>query len=122
MAQALTDAARSLAASHRFRARTGAQSRGAMVISDWKPHTNDSRKDLRGFFSVTLFNGLTLRRLTLHERGAKRSVRLPAREWIDVHGRKEFVRVVEFVNRAAARDFADQILAALDEHLKEKSK
>ncbi len=98
---------------------------GAIVISDWQPHVKSSRNGLRGFFSVTLFNGLTVRRLELHEheRTGKRSVRLPAREWIDLHGRREFIRVFEFVNnKAAARDFAGDVLAALDEHLKEKSK
>jgi hypothetical protein len=96
---------------------------GAIIIGDWQPHLQHSRKSLRGFFSVRLFNGLTIRRLELHERGGKRSVRLPRRQWIDLHGRKELVRPVEFVrNRAAARDFAGDVLAALDKQLKDKAK
>jgi hypothetical protein len=100
----------------------GRHGKGAIVVGDWHPHVQHRPKSLRGFFTVTLFNGLEIRRLELHERGGKRYVRLPRREWIDLHGRKEFVRVVEFVNNTAARHFREDVLAAFDEHLGEKAK
>jgi hypothetical protein len=85
-----------------------------IVISDWKPH---SKNTLKGFFSATLPSGMVLHSLMLHAKGEARWISFPGREWTNEQGEKQYVRNIEFVNRAVADKFRDAVLAALDEYL-----
>jgi hypothetical protein len=84
-----------------------------LVISDWKPYQKNT---LRGFFSATLPSGMILHRLTLHEKGESRWVGLPAREWNNGQGAKQYAKLIEFIDRATADRFQNQVLAALDKY------
>ncbi|HEY7388845.1 MAG TPA: hypothetical protein VH640_10065 [Bryobacteraceae bacterium] len=85
-------------------------------IADFRPLNKNT---LRGFFSAMLPSGLVFHDLMLHERDDARWVGFPAREWTDKSGVKQYVRFIEFRDRETANRFRDEILTALDEHLKE---
>lgn len=85
-----------------------------MVIANWPPHEKGS---FRGFFSATTPSGMTLHDLMLHERDGERWVGLPAREWADASGKRQYVRISDLPDRADSNRFRDEVLAALDEHL-----
>jgi hypothetical protein len=86
-----------------------------IVISDWRPREKNT---LRGFFVVTLPSGLVIRDVMLHVREDKRWISLPAREYTDPVGQRQFARIIEFVDRDIKDRFDEQVLAALDEHLR----
>jgi hypothetical protein len=85
-----------------------------LVISDWKSFVKNT---LRGFFSATLPSGMILHHLMLHEKGESRWIGLPAREWTNEQGVKQFSKLVDFTDRATADRFRDAVLAALDKFL-----
>jgi hypothetical protein len=85
-----------------------------ILIGDWKPH---SKNTLRGFFTATLPSGMVLHNLMLHEKGEARWIGLPAKEWTDTNGAKQYSRFIEFRDRDTADRFRDQMLDALDKHL-----
>jgi hypothetical protein len=87
-----------------------------IIISDWKPHQKNT---LRGFFTATLPSGLVLSSLMLHEKGDSRWIGLPAREWTNDQGTKQYAKLVDFRDRATADLFRDKVLAALDKYLAE---
>ena len=97
-------------------AKPGAVNAGhrSIEIAEWKPHTKNT---LRGFLSVTLPSGMVIHNLTLHEKGDARWVGLPAREWTDNQGEKQYAKLIEFTTRAIADRFRDEILLALDRYL-----
>ena len=66
---------------------------------------------------ATLPSGLILNSLMLHERNGARWVGLPAREWTNTEGVKQFAKLVEFADRRTADKFRDSVLDALDQHL-----
>ena len=85
-----------------------------IIIADWRPHEKGS---LKGFFRATLPSGLTLNGLMLHERDGARWLGLPAREWTDQQGEKQYAKIIEFIDRPTANKFRDAVLDALDRHL-----
>jgi hypothetical protein len=85
-----------------------------ILIADWKPHQKNT---LRGFFTATMPSGLVIHDLMLHESNGKRWVGLPGRPWTDEKGTKQFVRIIEFSDRATADHFRDAVLSALDAYL-----
>jgi hypothetical protein len=86
----------------------------SIEICDWKPLIKNT---LRGFFSATLPSGITIHNLTVHEKGEARWIGLPAREWTDQQGQKQYAKLIEFRDRATADRFRDTMLEALDRHL-----
>jgi hypothetical protein len=82
-----------------------------IAIINWQPRI---RNTLRGFFSAILPNGLVLHHLALHEKGETRWVVLPAPT---DKGPKLYAKFLDFRDRAAADNFRQSVLAALDEHL-----
>jgi DNA-binding cell septation regulator SpoVG len=86
----------------------------SIVISGWKPLTKGT---LCGFFSATLHSSMVIHDMTLHEKNEARWVGMPAREWTDSKGGKQYAKLIEFANRRVADKFRDQILEALDAHL-----
>jgi hypothetical protein len=60
---------------------------------------------------------MILHSLMLHERNGTQWIGLPAREWTSGQGVKQFAKLIEFRDRAAAARFQNQTLAALDEYL-----
>jgi hypothetical protein len=85
-----------------------------ITITGWRAYEKNT---LKGFFSVQLASGLILRDLTLHVRGGARWVGMPAREWTDHAGVRQFAAIVEFKDRTTANRFRDEALAALDAYL-----
>jgi hypothetical protein len=88
----------------------------SIQIADWKPRIQNT---LRGFFSVNLPSGMILRSLTLHEKGEDRWIGMPAREWTDFEGNKQYAKLIEFADRSTADRFRDAVLDALDKHLEQ---
>jgi hypothetical protein len=88
-----------------------------ILIADWKPLVKNT---LRGFFTATLPSGLIIHGLSLHEKGEMRWVGMPAREWVDNSGEKQFAKIIEFRDRATADRFRDEVLEALDCYLEER--
>jgi hypothetical protein len=86
----------------------------SITVADWKPRIQNT---LRGFLSVTLPSGMMIHNLTVHEKGESRWVGLPAREWTNVEGLTQYAKLIEFADRATAKRFRDEVLAALDKHL-----
>jgi DNA-binding cell septation regulator SpoVG len=82
-------------------------------IRDWKPRNKNT---LRGFCTVILPSGMIIHDVMLHEKGDRRWVQLPAREYTDAEGVKQFARFIEFENEATAGRFREQVIAALDRH------
>ena len=85
-------------------------------ISNWKPREKNT---LRGFFSITLPNGLIIHDVMLHEKGDRRWISLPAREYTDENGQRAFTAFLEFSDKTIAKRFHDRVLAALDRHFAE---
>jgi hypothetical protein len=82
-----------------------------IVISDWRPHSKGS---LKGFFDATLPSGMILHGLMLHEHDESRWIGLPAREWTNNQGVKQYARIIEFSSRTVADRFKNSMLEALD--------
>jgi hypothetical protein len=87
-----------------------------IVVSDWKPRVQNT---LRGFLSVNLPSGMVIHNLTVHEKDGSRWVGLPAREWTDSQGQKQYAKLIEFSDKATANRFKDAVLHALDQYLEE---
>jgi hypothetical protein len=85
-----------------------------ITIANWQPRIKNR---LRGFFSATLPSGMVLHHLTLHEKGETRWIGLPAREWINEQGVKQYAKLIEFSDRVTSDKFRDAVLAALDRYL-----
>jgi hypothetical protein len=88
---------------------------GALRASAWRPYEKNT---LRGFFDLTLPWGLIIRGLTLHVRNDSRWVGMPGVKYSKADGTTGYTPVLEFVDRAAADEFRDVALAALDLELK----
>jgi hypothetical protein len=70
------------------------------------------RNTLRGFFDVELPSGMVLCGCTLHEREGKRWVGLPAKPYTKDDGSQSWVKIVDFVDRARAKQFQESVLPA----------
>jgi hypothetical protein len=90
----------------------------SIIVAEWKPLTKNT---LRGFLSVNLPSGMVIHNLTVHEKGGARWVGLPAREWTNDQGVKQYAKLIEFRDRATANRFCDAVLAALDQYLEAAS-
>jgi DNA-binding cell septation regulator SpoVG len=86
----------------------------AVVIRAWRLHKKNT---LQGFLTVALPSGMILHDLTLHQRDEKQWIGMPAREWANDQGEKQYSRIVEFVDRAAADRFQVVVLEALNKYL-----
>jgi hypothetical protein len=84
-----------------------------IIIAEWRPLIKNT---LRGFLSVNLPSGMVIHNVTVHEKGEARWIGLPAREWTDSGGQKQYAKLIEFVDRQTANRFRDAVLAALDKH------
>jgi hypothetical protein len=85
-----------------------------VVIAHWKPH---SKNTLKGFFSATLPSGMVLHNLMLHEKDDARWIGLPAREWTNEQGIRQYAKLIDFRDHRTAKRFHDMLLTALDRHL-----
>ena len=81
-------------------------------ISNWRPRESGS---LRGFFSVVLPSGLVFHDCALFEKGDRRWINLPQREYAS-QGERKFAPIVAFADRDAEDRFRDCALEALDRH------
>ncbi len=88
--------------------------RRTITVRNWKPFHKNT---LVGFFSATMPDGVIIHNLTLHEKNGSRWIGMPAREWTNDAGEKQFARLVEFTSREIADTFRDAVLEALDQHL-----
>jgi hypothetical protein len=87
----------------------------AFKITDWRPRQNAT---LHGFFSIILPSGLVIRDCSLHRKGDRRWIGMPAREY-EVQGERKFAPIVAFVDRAAEDRFRLHALDALDRYFAE---
>ena len=62
--------------------------------------------------------GLELRDLTLHQKGGKRWVGLPAKPYQDENGDQKWSHIVKFYDKARGDQFEKTVIAALDIYLK----
>ena len=83
-------------------------------VSNWRPLNKNT---LCGVFDATLPSGLVFRGVMLHQREESRWINFPSREWTNNQGERQFVRIIEFADRAASDKFRDQVLLALDRYL-----
>lgn len=89
----------------------------SLKISDWLPARKNT---LRGFFAVTLPNGLVIRDFSVHEKGGRWWLSPPGRPRlqdgrvvIDDSGKPQYSPVVGFVDAEARRRLEAEILDAL---------
>jgi hypothetical protein len=73
-------------------------------IREWRPRENGS---LRGFFTIVTPSGLAIRGCSLHEKGGRRWINMPSREWIDKTSQKQYAKFIEFVNRTLLDRFSE---------------
>jgi hypothetical protein len=85
-----------------------------ITIRDWKPLFKNT---LRGYFSVDLPSGLRIHSLSLHQKGERRWIGLPARAYETDSGSTSWARVVEIPDRQTRERFEGLVLAALDRRL-----
>jgi hypothetical protein len=80
-------------------------------ISDFRPQTKNS---LKGTFTLILPSGMVIHGCLLLETNGKRWVGTPAREWTDAQGKKQYARIIDFVDRETASEWQEAVLHALD--------
>jgi hypothetical protein len=76
-----------------------------------------SKGALIGFLDVELPSGLKLNRCTLLEKGGKRWIGLPSKEWTKADGSKSYVPIVEIADRDARNKFNAAVLPLATEAL-----
>ena len=84
-----------------------------MQISNWKAHEKNT---LRGFFTIITASGLIINDCTLHQKGDRRWVGLPAREYTDTNGDRTFATLLAFIDRPTSDRFQTAALDALDRY------
>lgn len=82
-----------------------------MKISGYKEKTKNT---LRAFFTLELDSGLHLNGCTLHQKGDKRWVGLPARPYTDKAGNQTWAKVVDIPDKDRWAAFQHQALKAVD--------
>jgi hypothetical protein len=70
-----------------------------------------------GFVDVQLPSGLVVRGLTIHRKGERRWIGLPARSYESDSGSVSWAPVIEIPDRQTRERFEESILAALDKQL-----
>jgi hypothetical protein len=93
-----------------------------MRASAWRPVLSGT---LQGFFTLRLGSGLVLNDCTLHQKGNRRWIELPAKPQLEdgrhrrdpETGRGLYVAVVEIPDREVRDKFNEQALAAVDRML-----
>lgn len=83
-------------------------------ITNFRPH---ERNTLRGFFEVTLDNGMTLKGCTYHEMGERRWIGLPSKQYTTEAGEPAWQPIVGFEEKRNAWSFSDACVKAIDEAL-----
>jgi hypothetical protein len=76
-----------------------------------------SKGALRGFFDVELPSGLKLNGCTVLEKGGKKWIGLPSKEWTKADGTKSYVPIVEIPDRDARQKFNDAVLPLAEKAL-----
>jgi hypothetical protein len=76
-----------------------------------------ARNTLLGFADVHLPSGIVIRGVTVHQKGERRWVGLPARPYETDSGSTSWAPVVEVPDRETRERFEGLILAALDKRL-----
>ena len=88
-------------------------------ITNWKSYHKNT---LRGFFSVTLPNGLIINHLMLHENGDRRWIGFPAKEWNNDKGDTHFSPIINFTSTDIGKKFEKRVIDAIDHHFSEVSR
>jgi hypothetical protein len=84
-------------------------------VSEWRAFEKNT---LRGFLSITTPSGLVINGVSLHEKGGKRWLSMPAKPWKKADGVTTWTPVVEFSTRSAHDRFQSEALRAVDAYLK----
>ncbi len=75
------------------------------------------KNTLQGFFTLRMSNiGLEIRDCTLHEKGGKRWVGLPAKPYQDADGTQNWSRIIDFFDKTKGEQFETATLKALDKY------
>jgi hypothetical protein len=86
----------------------------SITILSWRAC---ARNTLLGFADVRLSSGIVIRGLTVHQKGERRWIGLPARPYETDSGSTSWAPVVEIPDRETRERFEELVLAALDQHL-----
>ena len=87
-----------------------------MHIRNWKPC---EKATLRGFFSIVSSRGLIIHSIQLHERNGEKWITLPAREYRDARGEKQYSRFIDFIDDETRNRFQTSVLESLNNYFTE---
>lgn len=82
-----------------------------LKISNFRAH---ERNTLRGFFDVTLDNGMMIKGCTYHEMGERRWIGLPSKQYTTGDGEIAWQPLIGFEEKREAWAFSDAVVKALD--------
>ncbi len=83
-------------------------------ITDFRPYQKNT---LQGFLNLTITPpGIEIREATLHEKGGKRWIGLPAKPYTDREGKQAWNKIVSFPDNADYSDFQRAALDAVDSY------
>jgi hypothetical protein len=85
-----------------------------ITIRDWSPHFKNT---LVGFFTAILPSGMVVDGLMLHQKADERWVSMPASEWTDAGGARQYAPVIGFIDGPTRERFQQAVLAAVDQFL-----
>lgn len=80
-----------------------------MNATNWKPFVKNT---LRRFCDLKLPSGMIVRGCTLHEKGERHWVGLPANQYAKTDGTTEWAAIVDFSDKETSRRFNDTAVAA----------
>jgi hypothetical protein len=89
-------------------------------IVEWKPLVKNS---LRGFATVRLRNGLSIKDVTVHSSNGKRWASLPSKPLVDKDGNAQrdresgkirYVPILEWPSRDVADRFSEAVISAIE--------
>lgn len=83
-----------------------------LKITNFRRH---DRNTLRGFFDVTLDNGLTIKGCTYHEKGERQWIGLPSKQYTTPEGGTAWQPIVGFEEKRDAWAFSDAAVKAIAE-------
>jgi hypothetical protein len=86
----------------------------SFIVLNWRPCVKNT---LLGFLDLRLPSGLVIRGLTIHTKGDRRWVGLPARPYTNDAGAVTWTPVVEILDRARHERFDALVLSALDQFI-----
>jgi hypothetical protein len=84
------------------------------TIENWKPFQKNT---MQGFVDLVLPSGLILRSCTLHEKGNKRWIGMPAKSYTDDAGSTKWVTMVDFTTKEGHARFQEAALEAVERYL-----